>query len=55
VRDHNGQARAYVYFDNEKRRRAAAKLLTRDAARGIVANIAKLWGLRMNDRERSRD
>ena len=31
VRDHNGQALAYVYFEEEPGRRAAAKL-TRDDA-----------------------
>ena len=35
--DANGQALAYVYFEEEPGRRAAAKLLARDAA-----NIAKL-------------
>ena len=42
VHDANGQALAYVYFEEEPRRRAAAKLLSRDEARRIAANIAEL-------------
>jgi hypothetical protein len=42
VSDHDGRARAYVYFDEELGRRAAAYLLTGDEARRIAANIAKL-------------
>ena len=42
VRDATGQALAYVYFEEEPGRRAAAKLRTRDEARRIAANIAKL-------------
>ena len=45
VRNANGQALAYVYYENEPGRRTAAKLLTRDEARRIAANIAKLPGL----------
>jgi hypothetical protein len=39
VRDRDGQQLADVYFDDS---RAAAKPLTRDEARRIAANIAKL-------------
>jgi endo-1,4-beta-D-glucanase Y len=44
VRDHNGLAVAYVYFESEPGRRAAAGLMTKDQARRIAANIAKLPG-----------
>ena len=57
VRDHGGQALAYVYFEDEPGRRSAAKLLEQDQARRIwiAVNIAKLpellsrhrtWGVR---------
>jgi hypothetical protein len=42
VRDANGQALAYVYYEQEPGRRAAAHLLTRDEAWRIAVNIAKL-------------
>ena len=42
VRDANGQQLAYVYFEDEPGRRSAAKLLSKDEARRIAVNIAKL-------------
>jgi hypothetical protein len=42
VKDHTGQSLAHVYFEDEPGRRAAARLMTRDEARRIAANIAKL-------------
>jgi hypothetical protein len=38
----NNFAVAYVYFESEPGRRAAAHLMTKDEARRIAANIAKL-------------
>jgi hypothetical protein len=39
VRDHNGQVLAYVYFEDEPGRRSAAKLLSKDEARRIAAEL----------------
>ena len=39
---HNGVAVAYIYFESEPGRRAAANLMTKDEARKIAAGIAKL-------------
>ena len=43
--DSVGQKLAYIYFEDESGRRAAAKLLTKDETRRIAANIARLLEL----------
>jgi endo-1,4-beta-D-glucanase Y len=42
VVDASGQKLAYVYYEEEPGRRSAAKMLTKDEARRIAANVAKL-------------
>jgi hypothetical protein len=45
VKDGAGQKLAYVYYEEEAGRRSSAKLLSRDEARRIAANVTKLPGL----------
>jgi hypothetical protein len=42
VRDQNGLGLAYICFKDEPQRRLSAKMLSKDEARRIAANIAKL-------------
>ena len=51
VRDANNFPVAYVYFETEPGRRAAANLMTKDEARKIAAGIAKLPELLMRARD----
>jgi hypothetical protein len=55
VRDANRFAVAYVYFESEPRRRAAANLMSKDEARKIAAGIAKLPELLSHKREETGD
>lgn len=41
VWDRDGQAITYVYFEDDPRRRSLAKLLTREDARRIAADIVR--------------
>jgi endo-1,4-beta-D-glucanase Y len=49
VKDATGFAIAYVYYENDTGRRTASELMTRDEARRIAANIAKIPQYRLGD------
>ena len=42
MKDLTGQKLAYVYYEEEPGRRSSAKLLSKDEARRIATNVAKL-------------
>jgi hypothetical protein len=42
VKDSGGQKLGYFYYEEEAGRRSAAKMLTKDEARRIAVNFAKL-------------
>ena len=45
IRDADGQALAYIYYRDSEAEAMQAKVLTKDEARRIAVNIARLPGL----------
>jgi hypothetical protein len=54
ITDATGQALAFVYFEDEPGRRKTMNRLTRDEARRIATNIAKLPGLLIGSKPKER-
>jgi hypothetical protein len=55
IKDASGQALAYVYFEDNDSRRSVMNRLTRDEARRIAANIAKLPAFVEAEKDRPED
>jgi hypothetical protein len=55
VRDQNGQGLTYIYFEDEPQRHVSAKMLSKDEARRIAINFAKLPTLLHSAKERGEE